>query len=108
MVVNYSNQLALDSVSTIRQHSLLFAALLHYSYKNSERGVPMIGSQIAQLRQERGMRQAELAELLQISASAVGMYEQGRRSPSLSMVVQLSRVFDVTVDYLLTGKPPRI
>ena len=67
----------------------------------------MIGSQIARLRQERGMRQAELAELLQISASAVGMYEQGRRSPSLSMVVQLSRVFDVTVDYLLTGKSPQ-
>ena len=68
----------------------------------------MIGSQIARLRQERGMRQAELAELLQISASAVGMYEQGRQSPSLSMVVRLSQVFGVTADYLLTGKPPRI
>jgi hypothetical protein len=41
--------------ATIRQPSLLFATLLHYSYKNSERGVPMIGSQIARLRQERGM-----------------------------------------------------
>lgn len=67
----------------------------------------MIGSQIAQLRQERGMRQAELAKLLQISSSTVGMYEQGRRLPSLSMVVRLSRTFDVSVDYLLTGKDPK-
>ena len=67
----------------------------------------MIGSQIAQLRQERGMRQAELARPLHISPSAVGMYEQGRRLPSLNMVVRLSRVFGVTTDYLLTGKDPQ-
>lgn len=67
----------------------------------------MIGSQIAQLRQERGMCQAELAKLLHISASAVGMYEQDRRLPSLSMVVRLSRTFGVSVDYLLTGKDPK-
>lgn len=66
----------------------------------------MIGSQIALLRQEREQRQAELAELLHISASTVGMYEQGRRLPSLDMAVRISKVFDVTIDYLLTGKNP--
>ena len=67
----------------------------------------MIGSQIALLRQKHGLRQAELAALLNISPSAVGMYEQGRRLPSLNMVVRLSRVFGVTTDYLLTGKDPQ-
>ena len=67
----------------------------------------MIGSQIARLRQKRGMCQAELAKLLQISASTVGMYEQGRRLPSLNMVVRLSQVFGVTTDNLLTGKDPQ-
>ena len=67
----------------------------------------MIGSQIARLRQKRGMCQAELAKLLQISASAVGMYEQGRRLPSLNMVFRLSQVFGVTTDYLLIGKDPQ-
>jgi transcriptional regulator with XRE-family HTH domain len=33
------------------------------------------------------------------------MYEQGRREPSLAGVVDLSRAFGVTVDYLLTGTP---
>ena len=67
----------------------------------------MIGSQIALLRQKHGLRQAELAALLNISPSAVGMYEQGRRMPSLNMVVRLSRTFGVSVDYLLTGKEPK-
>ena len=67
----------------------------------------MIGSQIALLRQKHGLRQAELAALLNISPSAVGMYEQGRRLPSLNMVVRLSRTFGVSVDYLLTGKDPK-
>ena len=67
----------------------------------------MIRSQIALLRQKHGLRQAELAALLNISPSAVGMYEQGRRLPSLNMVVRLSRTFSVSVDYLLTGKDPK-
>jgi transcriptional regulator with XRE-family HTH domain len=52
------------------------------------------------------MNQAQLAELLQISASAVGMYEQGRREPSAQMLLALARAFGVSVDFLLTGKPP--
>jgi transcriptional regulator with XRE-family HTH domain len=31
------------------------------------------------------------------------MYEQGRREPSLAGMVELSRAFGVSVDYLLTG-----
>ena len=67
----------------------------------------MSGSQIALLRQKHGLRQAELAALLNISPSAVGMYEQGRRLPSLNMVVRVSRTFGVSVDYLLTDKEPK-
>ena len=64
----------------------------------------MLGHRIALLRWKRGMSQAALADRLHISASTVGMYEQGRRTPSLDIVVQLSREFDVTTDYLLTGQ----
>lgn len=63
----------------------------------------MLGLRIAALRKSRGWSQAELAERLKISPSAVGMYEQGRREPSLELLVALSRVFDVTADFLLTG-----
>ena len=65
----------------------------------------MIGLRIAALRRAAGWSQAELAERLKISPSAVGMYEQGRREPALQMLIQLSELFRVTIDYLVTGKP---
>lgn len=67
----------------------------------------MLGTRIAALRREAGMNQAQLAQQLQISPSTVGMYEQGRREPSVQTLVAMARVFGVTVDYLLTGAPGR-
>lgn len=64
----------------------------------------MLGARIAALRREAGMNQSELAARLQISPSAVGMYEQGRREPSADTLVAMAQVFHVSVDYLLTGK----
>jgi len=63
----------------------------------------MLGFRIAALRKQAGMNQAELARLLQVSPSAVGMYEQGRREPSAQMLLTLAQIFGVSVDYLLTG-----
>ncbi len=65
----------------------------------------MLGARIAALRRDAGWSQAELGRRLRVSASAVGMYEQGRREPSADTLVTLSRVFGVTTDYLLTGSP---
>lgn len=65
----------------------------------------MLGDRIALLRRGKGWSQTELAQQLHISASAVGMYEQGRREPSLEGLVELSEVFGVSADYLLTGRP---
>ena len=65
----------------------------------------MIGQRIAVLRKNAGMSQAALARTLRVSPSAVGMYEQGRREPSAATLVALSRIFGVTTDYLLTGRP---
>ena len=64
----------------------------------------MIGVRIAVLRRSAGMSQAQLAQKLKISASAVGMYEQGRREPSAEILVEIAKIFHVTTDYLLTGK----
>ena len=65
----------------------------------------MLGARIAALRRDAGLSQAELAGQLQISPSALGMYEQGRREPSAQMLVALARVLGVSTDYLLTGIP---
>ncbi len=63
----------------------------------------MLSTQIKELRRRKGWSQAELARRLHISPSAVGMYEQGRREPSVETLIALSREFKVTIDYLVTG-----
>ena len=65
----------------------------------------MLGARIAALRRGLNLSQTELARRLQVSPSAIGMYEQGRREPSGEILVALARTFGVTVDYLLTGYP---
>ena len=68
----------------------------------------MLGHRISSLRLSRGMSQTELAKRLNVSASAVGMYEQGRREPSVEILIALSQEFGVSLDYLLAGKPDTV
>ena len=68
----------------------------------------MLGPRIASLRQTYGLSQAELAKRLHISTSAIGMYEQGRREPSVDTLIALSREFGVSLDYLLSGRPDTV
>ena len=63
----------------------------------------MMGARISALRRRAGLSQAELGSLLQCSASAVGMYEQGRREPAADTLARMAQVFQVTTDYLITG-----
>ena len=63
----------------------------------------MLSKQIESLRRHKGWSRTELARRLNISASAVGMYEQGRREPSIEILVALSKEFGVSIDYLITG-----
>lgn len=65
----------------------------------------MLGARIATLRKAAGMNQKQLAQALKISPSAVGMYEQGRRQPSAEILAAIAELFDVTIDFLVTGKP---
>ena len=63
----------------------------------------MLARRIGELRIKKGLSQSQLADMLHVSASTIGMYEQGRRTPSIDMLVELSRAFGVSLDYLITG-----
>ena len=65
----------------------------------------MLGSRIAELRRKAGLSQTALANRLNISPSALGMYEQGRRTPSASTLVALANELGVTTDTLLLPSP---
>ena len=61
----------------------------------------MLGARISALRRKQGLTQAQLGQALGVSASAVGMYEQGRREPDRKTLMKICHFFDVTADYFL-------
>ena len=47
------------------------------------------------------MLQADLAEHFKVSKSAVSGWEVGRNQPSYDILIEMSILFGVTVDYLI-------
>ena len=62
----------------------------------------MVG--LREIRKKKGYTQLKVAMDLSISREALSYYENGKRSPDLQMLLLLSQYFDVSVDYLITGK----
>ena len=56
---------------------------------------------VAELRAERKMTQAQLAALLNYSDKAISKWERGEALPDVTVVKQIADTFGVTVDYLL-------
>ena len=56
-----------------------------------------VGELIKTRRISRGWTQEELADKLQMSASAIGMYESGRRYPKPDIIEALADVFNVPI-----------
>jgi len=53
------------------------------------------------LREEKKLKQKELAKILGLSDRAVGNYEADNRFPSQDILFKIADFFDVSIDYLL-------
>ena len=62
---------------------------------------------IRDLREDRDLKQREIAELLLCDQSLYSKYERGEREMPLHLAIQLAEFYDVSVDYLvgLTDEP---
>ena len=56
---------------------------------------------IAELRKTFGVSQTELAKRLEVTRSAVNAWEMGFATPQLKHIVEMSKIFNTTVDGLL-------
>ena len=63
----------------------------------------IIGKRIKQARIERKISQEELAEKLNFSISFLSRLETGRSQINLKRLIQVSKILDVTTDFLLSG-----
>lgn len=60
-----------------------------------------VGQRIKDLRTSRGLTQEQLADILKISKSRIGMYEIGQREPNFEMLEALADYFNVDMNFLL-------
>lgn len=60
-----------------------------------------MNERLKELRFEHNLTQKQIAEHLGISIRAYSHYEMGDREPSVEIIKQLCRLFDVSADYLL-------
>lgn len=58
-------------------------------------------NRIKELRQERGLKQTDLATALNTTRQAVSRYETGERGLDVETIFALCDLFDVTADYLI-------
>lgn len=59
------------------------------------------GNTLKILRLKEDMTQAQLAQKLQLTKSVISAYETGLRLPSYDVLIHISKIFNVSTDYLL-------
>jgi transcriptional regulator with XRE-family HTH domain len=61
----------------------------------------ILADKIIDLRKKNGWSQEELAEKLGVSRQSISKWESAQSTPDMSRILELSRLFDVSTDYLL-------
>ena len=62
------------------------------------------GRRIQKLRKGKGLTQEQLASLLKVTDRHIRSVESGGRNASIDLLVSLSDIFNVSLDYLILGK----
>ena len=63
-----------------------------------------IGKRIAALRREKGLKQEDVAQVLEVSSQAVSKWENDQSCPDISLLPKLAKLLGVSVDTLLSGE----
>ncbi|WP_419068374.1 helix-turn-helix transcriptional regulator [Candidatus Allofournierella excrementavium] len=55
-------------------------------------------NRLEELRKQRGLRQEELADALEVSRQTIGSLENGRYNPSIQLAFKIARYFSLTIE----------
>ena len=55
-------------------------------------------NRLEELRKARGLRQEELADILEVSRQTISSLENGRYNPSIILAIKIARIFEVGVE----------
>ncbi|WP_276862600.1 LexA family transcriptional regulator [Anaerococcus tetradius] len=62
-----------------------------------------IGNRLRMLREDLGLKQDSLADLLDVNRASISLYESNKRKPSQKILMKYADIFDVSTDYILKG-----
>ncbi|MBQ9984095.1 MAG: helix-turn-helix transcriptional regulator [Lachnospiraceae bacterium] len=62
-----------------------------------------VGERLLKLRNQKGMTQEDLAEYLNVSRQSVSKWELNKTLPDVEKLMQLSDLYEVTLDYIVKG-----
>lgn len=55
-------------------------------------------NRLEEIRKQRGLKQEELAEVLEVSRQTIGSLENGRYNPSITLAFKLARYFNLSIE----------
>ena len=61
----------------------------------------MLGERLQELRKDHGLSQQDLADKLNVSIHTISSYERNRSVPDDTMKMEIAKLFDISLDYLL-------
>lgn len=67
----------------------------------------MIGDNVKFLRKQRGYSQSLLARKLNINQASISLWESGKTNPDTGTLIELSKLFDVPLDFFMSDEPRR-
>jgi len=57
-----------------------------------------VKNHLEKLRKERGIKQEELADSLEVSRQTISSLEKGRYNPSIQLAFKIAHYFDITIE----------
>ncbi len=65
-----------------------------------------LGTKLQTLRKSKNMSQEDLANILNVSRQAISKWETDQSLPDTTNIIAISKIFGVSIDYLLLNKEP--
>lgn len=63
----------------------------------------MFANNLRNMRREKGITQAELAEMIGVNRSVIGLYETERAEPKISTLKKICKALECSADKLIFG-----
>jgi len=60
--------------------------------------VVAVKNRLEEIRKQRGIKQEELANALEVSRQTIGSLENGRYNPSITLAFKIARYFDMAIE----------